>query len=99
MVFRAQMPIKRIVCMDYSPLWISFKIAVCATIITFFAGVASAWLVTYLRGAKHVIDAVLSVPLVLPPTVVGFLLLMLLGRSSGVGGLYLRGRVRQLPLP
>lgn len=73
--------------MDYSPLWISLKIAVCSTIITFFAGVASAWLVTYLRGAKHVVDAVLSVPLVLPPTVVGFLLLMLLGRSSGVGRL------------
>ncbi len=73
--------------MDYSPLWISLKIAVCSTIITFFAGVASAWLVTYLRGAKHVVDAVLSVPLVLPPTVVGFLLLMLLGRSSGIGGL------------
>lgn len=71
--------------MDYSPLWISLKIAVCSTIITFFAGVASAWLVTYLRGAKHVVDAVLSVPLVLPPTVVGFLLLMLLGRSSGIG--------------
>ena len=73
--------------MDYSPLWISLKIAVCSTIITFFAGVASAWLVTYLRGAKHVVDAVLSVPLVLPPTVVGFLLLMLLGRSSGIGRL------------
>ena len=73
--------------MDYSPLWISLKIAVCSTIITFFAGVALAWLVTYLRGAKHVVDAVLSVPLVLPPTVVGFLLLMLLGRSSGIGRL------------
>ena len=73
--------------MDYSPLWISLKIAVCSTIITFFAGVASAWLVTYLRGAKHVVDAVLSVPLVLPPTVVGFLLLMLLGRRSGIGRL------------
>lgn len=73
--------------MDYSPLWISLKIAVCSTIITFFAGVASAWLVTYLRGAKHVVDAVLSVPLVLPPTVVGFLLLMLLGRNSGIGRL------------
>lgn len=71
--------------MDISPLWISLKIAVCATIITFFAGIASAWLVTYLKSAKHAVDALLSVPLVLPPTVVGFLLLMLLGRSSGFG--------------
>lgn len=71
--------------MDYSPLFISLKIAVCATVITFITGMAAAWLVTYLNGAKHVVDALLSVPLVLPPTVVGFLLLMLFGRSSGFG--------------
>ncbi len=71
--------------MDYSPLFISLKIAVCATVITFITGMAAAWLVTYLNGAKHVVDALLSVPLVLPPTVVGFLLLVLFGRSSGFG--------------
>ena len=71
--------------MDFSPLFISLKIAVCATVITFITGMAAAWLVTYLNGAKHVVDALLSVPLVLPPTVVGFLLLMLFGRSSGFG--------------
>ena len=71
--------------MDLSPLWISLKIALTATVITFFLGLVAAWGVTYLRRAKHIVDGVLSVPLVLPPTVVGFLLLILFGRNSGFG--------------
>ena len=64
--------------MDLSPLWISLKIAVTATVITFVLGLLAAWGVTYLRRAKHVVDGILSIPLVLPPTVVGFLLLILI---------------------
>ncbi len=71
--------------MDFSPLWISLKIALTATVITFFLGLVAAWGVTYLRRAKHIVDGVLSVPLVLPPTVVGFLLLIAFGRNSGFG--------------
>ena len=71
--------------MDLSPLWISLKIAVTATVITFFLGLLAAWGVTYLRRAKYVVDGILSVPLVLPPTVVGFLLLILFGQNSAFG--------------
>ena len=71
--------------MDLSPLWISLKIAVTATVITFVLGLLAAWGVTYLRRAKHVVDGILSIPLVLPPTVVGFLLLILFGQNSVFG--------------
>ena len=71
--------------MDLSPLWISLKIALVSTVFTFFLGLPAAWGVTYLRRAKHVVDGLLSIPLVLPPTVVGFLLLILFGQNSPVG--------------
>ncbi len=71
--------------MDLSPLWISLKIALTATLITFLVGLVAAWGVTYLRRAKYIVDGILSVPLVLPPTVVGFLLLILFGRNSAFG--------------
>ena len=71
--------------MDLSPLWISLKIALVSTVFTFFLGLLAAWGVTYLRRAKHVVDGLLSIPLVLPPTVVGFLLLILFGQNSPVG--------------
>ena len=71
--------------MDLSPLWISLKIALVSTLFTFFLGLPAAWGVTYLRRAKHVVDGLLSIPLVLPPTVVGFLLLILFGQNSPVG--------------
>jgi len=54
-------------------------------VITFFLGLVAAWGVTYLRRAKHIVDGILSIPLVLPPTVVGFLLLILFGKNSGFG--------------
>ena len=71
--------------MDLSPLWISLKIACVATLFTFVLGLLAAWGVTRLDKAKHIVDSVFSVPLVLPPTVVGFLLLILFGKNSAVG--------------
>jgi molybdate ABC transporter permease protein len=71
---------------DFSPLWISLKTAVIATIITFFLGLKVAyWMFNYRGKFKGIIDAVLISPLVLPPTVVGFLLLLLLGKNSPIG--------------
>ena len=71
--------------MDLSPLWISLKIALIATGITFLLGLPAAWGITHLGRGKHIVDGILSVPLVLPPTVVGFLLLILFGQSSAFG--------------
>lgn len=71
---------------DMNPLWISLKTATTATIITFFLGIFIARWMAYskIRG-KAFIDVVLILPMVLPPTVVGFLLLMLLGTNGFIG--------------
>ena len=71
--------------MDFSPLWISLKIAVVSTIITFIIGVIVAYAVSKIKKGKTIIDSVISIPLVLPPTVVGFLLLVVFGSNSWLG--------------
>lgn len=71
--------------MDLSPLWISLKIAVIATIITFVLGILIARLVSKMKKGKALVDSILSIPLVLPPTVVGFFLLVIFGSNSPIG--------------
>ena len=73
--------------MDLSPLWITFKISLAATAFVFATGLLLAWGVTYLKRGRAVIDAVLSLPLVLPPTVMGFLILISVGVNSAPGKL------------
>ncbi|HEY9297698.1 MAG TPA: molybdate ABC transporter permease subunit, partial [Phormidium sp.] len=71
---------------DLSPLWISLKTASVATIVTLFLGIAAAyWMLSYRGKGKAIIEGIFVSPLVLPPTVVGFLLLMLLGKNSPIG--------------
>jgi molybdate transport system permease protein len=71
---------------DLSPLWISLATTCAATIATFFLGLIAARLMYGARGGLRVwIDGLLTLPLVLPPTVVGFFLLLLLGRRSFIG--------------
>ena len=72
---------------DYSPLWISLKVAAAATVITFFLGLMSALLVLKMKRGRAVVDGLLSLPMVLPPTVVGFFLLMALGKNSFFGNM------------
>lgn len=71
----------------FSPLWVSLSVASLATGVTFFLGIASAYAVFRVRNrlAKMVADAVLTLPLVLPPTVLGFFLLLLFGKRSPLG--------------
>ena len=72
--------------MDLSPLWISLKTASVATVFAFVAGIAVAEIMFNYRGkGKGLIDGILTLPLVLPPIVLGFLLLLLFGRNSPVG--------------
>ena len=70
-----------------SPLIISLEVAGLATVMTFFLGIALAYGVLQLRSrlASTIADAVITLPLVLPPTVVGFFLLLLLGKRSAIG--------------
>ncbi|MBE9094816.1 molybdate ABC transporter permease subunit [Tychonema sp. LEGE 07203] len=76
---------------DISPLWISLKSSAIATFFTFFLGISAArWMLsTRIRG-KALIEAIFISPLVLPPTVVGFLLLLLFGRNGAIGQLLLK---------
>lgn len=72
--------------MDWFPLWNSLRIAVAATVITFFLGIFAAYLVCHLpRSVKGICDVILTIPMVLPPTVVGFFLLRLLGPKGIIG--------------
>lgn len=72
--------------MDLYPLYNSLRIAFIATIIIFFIGIFAAYYIAKLPGIiKGVLDVILTLPLVLPPTVVGYLLLMLLGPRRPFG--------------
>ena len=73
--------------MDFPPFWISIKVAACATAITFAAGLAAARLVMLMKRGKGIVDGLFSLPMVLPPTVVGFFLLMIFGTNGMLGGL------------
>jgi molybdate transport system permease protein len=76
---------------DWSPLWISLETSVAATVVTFVAGLAAAaWRQRRTSFATVVVDGICLLPLVLPPTVVGFFLLLLFGRNGPLGKLLLR---------
>jgi len=77
--------------MEWSPLWISLATSVTATICTFVLGLAAAvWRERRSGPATALVDGIFLLPLVLPPTVVGFILLLLFGRNGPLGGLLWR---------
>ena len=72
--------------LDWSPLIISLKTGVVATIISFFFGLFAARKVIRLSyRAKAVVDGILTLPMVLPPTVAGFILLLIFSRRRPIG--------------
>ena len=72
--------------MDLFPLWNSLRVAAISTVIVFFTGGFAAYYIARLpRLAKGLLDVVLTLPLVLPPTVIGYLLLRLLGSKRILG--------------
>lgn len=76
--------------MDWYPLWNSLRIAAISTVIIFFLGIFSAYYIAKApRVVKGVLDVVLTLPLVLPPTVVGYLLLRVLGPNRILGAFVL----------
>jgi molybdate transport system permease protein len=63
---------------DWSPLFISLKTGILATVLTFFLGIGAARLIMKLNNTeKSIVDGILTLPLVLPPTVAGFFLLLI----------------------
>lgn len=72
--------------MDWFPLYNSLRIALVSTVIVFFAGIGGAYYAAKVpRAVKGILDVVLTLPLVLPPTVVGYLLLLVLGPKRVIG--------------
>lgn len=72
--------------LDWSPLFISLKTGVAATVISFFLGIYTARKVVKASPAKKaVLDGILTLPMVLPPTVAGFFLLLLFSRRRPLG--------------
>jgi len=74
---------------DWFPLWLSLRVASVSTVAGLGAGLWIAYILANreFRG-KEVVDAAVTLPLVLPPTVLGYYLLVLLGRSSPLGRLW-----------
>ena len=71
--------------MDWSPLCISLKIAAVSTFFTFFPGIIAAKAVISMKRLRFLADGLFTLPLVLPPTVLGFFLLIIFGKNSCVG--------------
>lgn len=72
--------------MDWYPLYNSLRIAAISTVIIFFLGILSAYYIARLpRVIKGLLDVILTLPLVLPPTVVGYMLLRALGPRRVIG--------------
>jgi molybdate transport system permease protein len=74
---------------NWFPLWLSLRVAALATLVSLALGLWIAYMLANrnFRG-KELLDAVVMLPLVLPPTVLGYYLLVVLGRSSPIGHLY-----------
>lgn len=72
--------------MDISPLIISIKTSLVATLITFILGIIISYKIFWYKGRyESLIDTILTLPLVLPPTVVGFFILITIGKNGPVG--------------
>jgi molybdate transport system permease protein len=77
--------------LDWSPVWISLATSLSATLFTLVAGLAAAvWREHRSGPLVALVDGLFLLPLVLPPTVVGFFLLLLFGRNGPLGRLLLR---------
>jgi molybdate transport system permease protein len=72
--------------MDFFPVWLSLRVASLATLVTLGLGVPFAWLLarTRFRG-RELLEGLVVLPLVLPPTVLGYYLLVLIGHQGPVG--------------
>ncbi|WP_195987644.1 molybdate ABC transporter permease subunit [Clostridium sp. D53t1_180928_C8] len=76
--------------MDFSPLWISLKTAFLAIIITSIIGIFISYKMANYKGrGRGFIDGIFTLPLILPPTVIGFFLLLICGKNGFVGKIFM----------
>jgi len=71
--------------MDFRPFMISIQVAFFATCFTFLLGLAAANFVYRMKRGKGIIDTIFTLPMILPPTVAGFFLLLVFGRNGFIG--------------
>ena len=84
--------------MDYQAIWLSVRLAASTTAILLLVGVPLAYWISFSRRRwKFLVEAVVALPLVLPPTVLGFYVLLAIGPRSPVGALYARLTGGMLP--
>lgn len=75
--------------MDLSPVWLSLQLATVTTALLFLLSLPLAWwLATTRFKAKGIVDALVSIPLILPPSVLGFYLLIVFSPTSSIGGFF-----------
>jgi len=75
--------------LDYEPFWISFKLAAITTLILFVVCLPLAWWLSQTSSkAKPIIESITALPLVLPPSVIGFYILIALSHNSPIGAYY-----------
>ncbi|MCQ2976992.1 MAG: molybdate ABC transporter permease subunit [archaeon] len=77
--------------MDWTPILISMKTASVSILITFFLGLIIAWIIIKLKNntLKIILDGIFTLPIVLPPTVVGFFLLYIFGIRGPIGSFFI----------
>ena len=76
--------------LDWSPLWVTLKTTGVAIVIIFVLGLLAAyWCLHLSQKAKNVADSIFTIPMVLPPTVCGFILLYLCGRNTAFGSFFI----------
>jgi molybdate transport system permease protein len=74
---------------DLGPVWLTFQVAGTTVVVLLLIGTPIAWWLAFTRSRARVpVEAVVALPLVLPPTVLGFYLLILLGPRSQIGALW-----------
>lgn len=71
--------------MDFTPLLLSLKAAAAATMLVVLAGIPIAYGAARMKKGKSILDVICTLPMVLPPTVVGFFLLLFFGKNSVAG--------------
>ena len=80
---------------DWFPLFNSLRIAAVASVLVFFLGIGCAhWIARLPRGVKGILDVILTLPMVLPPTVCGYFLLMVVGIRRPLGALLDQAGIR-----
>ena len=76
--------------LDWSPLWITLKTTGVAIVFIFVLGLLAAyWCLHLSQKAKNIADSIFTIPMVLPPTVCGFILLYLCGRNTAFGSFFI----------